>query len=94
MFHHLHKLSSPVTIFVDNRSRSVAEGETVAAALLTAGFTAFCSSSRDGRELGPYCMVGNCYSCLVEIDGMPYRQACLTQVAEGMRIRRIIADAV
>jgi NADH dehydrogenase/NADH:ubiquinone oxidoreductase subunit G len=35
-------------------------------------------------------MIGNCYECLVEIDGMPYRQACLTTVADGMRIRRPI----
>ena len=32
-------------------------------------------------------MIGNCYDCLVEIDGLPYRQACLTTVADGMRIR-------
>jgi NADH dehydrogenase/NADH:ubiquinone oxidoreductase subunit G len=34
-------------------------------------------------------MIGNCYDCLVEIDGMPYRQACLTIVADGMRIHRM-----
>ena len=30
-------------------------------------------------------MMGACYDCLVEIDGVN-RQACMVQVAEGMEI--------
>jgi predicted molibdopterin-dependent oxidoreductase YjgC len=33
-------------------------------------------------------MMGVCFDCLVEIDGVGNRQACLTPVAEGMRVRR------
>jgi predicted molibdopterin-dependent oxidoreductase YjgC len=33
-------------------------------------------------------MIGNCFDCLVEIDGVPNRQGCLVQVRDGMRLRR------
>lgn len=33
-------------------------------------------------------MMGTCFECLVEIDGEPNRQACLTLVREGMDIKR------
>ena len=36
----------------------------------------------------PYCMMGVCFECLVEIDGKPSRQACLTPVRDGMVIKR------
>jgi NADH dehydrogenase/NADH:ubiquinone oxidoreductase subunit G len=89
MFHRLHEPLEAVTVFLDGQPLSVAAGDTVAAALLTAGVTTFCAAPRHGSPRGPYCMIGNCYGCMVEIDGMPYRQACLTAVADGMNIRRM-----
>jgi D-hydroxyproline dehydrogenase subunit gamma len=86
MFRRLHEPPATVTVFLDDEKLSVAAGESVAAALLTAGVTVFRAAPRHGSPSGPYCMIGNCYDCLVEIDGLPYRQACLTTVAEGMRI--------
>jgi predicted molibdopterin-dependent oxidoreductase YjgC len=86
MFRRLHQPPATVTVFLDDAKLSVAAGESVAAALLTAGVTVFRVAPRRGSPRGPYCMIGNCYDCLVEIDGLPYRQACLTTVAEGMRI--------
>ena len=35
---------------------------------------------------GPYCLMGVCFDCLVAIDGVGSRQACLVRVREGMRI--------
>jgi hypothetical protein len=32
-------------------------------------------------------MMGACFDCLVEIDGVPSRQACMVEVSAGMRIR-------
>ena len=40
------------------------------------------------QERSAYCAMGVCFECLVEIDGIPNRQACLTPVEEGMRIER------
>jgi hypothetical protein len=71
MFDYLHEPPSSVTVFLDGKPVSVAADDTVAAALLTAGVTEFCASPRHGSPRGPYCMIGNCYGCLVEIDGMP-----------------------
>jgi predicted molibdopterin-dependent oxidoreductase YjgC len=78
MFRLLHDPPATVTVFLDDAKLSVAAGGTVARA-----------APRHGSPRGPYCMIGNCYDCLVEIDGLPYRQACLTTVAEGMRIHLI-----
>ena len=40
-------------------------------------------TSRDsaviGAPRGPFCMMGVCFDCLVEIDGLPNRQACMTR---------------
>jgi len=33
-------------------------------------------------------MMGVCFECLMEIDGIPNRQACMVTVAPGMRIAR------
>ena len=88
MFRRLHDLSATVTIYLDDAPYQVATGDTVAAALLGAGVAVFRAAPRHGNPRGPYCMIGNCYECLLEIDGMPYRQACLTLVVDGMRIRR------
>jgi D-hydroxyproline dehydrogenase subunit gamma len=39
-----------------------------------------------GAQRGPFCMMGVCFDCLVEIDEQPNCQACTTRVAPGMRI--------
>jgi NADH dehydrogenase/NADH:ubiquinone oxidoreductase subunit G len=38
-------------------------------------------------------MMGVCFECLVEIDGVPARQSCLVPVREGMSIKRQIGAA-
>ena len=40
-----------------------------------------------GGERAPYCMMGVCFDCLAEIDGVPNRQSCMVTVQPGMRIR-------
>jgi hypothetical protein len=32
-------------------------------------------------------MMGACFECLVQIDGVPSRQSCMVTVRDGMRIR-------
>lgn len=62
-------------------------GDSVATALLLAGVETTKTSAVSGVGRGPYCMMGVCFECLVEIDGVPNRQACLTPVADGMAVR-------
>jgi len=59
----------------------------VAAALLAAGVSRFRSTPVSGAARAPYCMMGVCFECLLEIDGVANRQACLVQVQPGMKIR-------
>jgi hypothetical protein len=41
-----------------------------------------------GAPRAPYCMMGVCFECLLEIDGEPNQQGCLVTVRAGMRIER------
>ena len=77
-------VSVPVTI--DGERFDVRDGDTVAAAMLAAGRIAFRTTPTGGAPRGPYCLMGACFECLVEIDGVRNRQACMTRVAAGMRI--------
>ena len=63
-------------------------GDTVAAALMVAGINNFHYSPVSEEPRGPYCMMGVCFECLVEIDGVGHQQACLVFVRDGMIIKR------
>ena len=71
----------------DGSAITARKGDTVAAALFAAGILATRTTAVSGAKRGPYCMMGVCFDCLVEIDGVPNRQACMTSVTEGMRVR-------
>jgi predicted molibdopterin-dependent oxidoreductase YjgC len=75
-----------VTISVDGHSVPARAGDSVASALLAAGFGVFRTTAVSGASRGPYCMMGVCFECLVAIDGVGSRQACLVPVRDGMRI--------
>ena len=64
------------------------QGDTVAAALLAGGHWQFRTSPVSGAPRGPFCMMGVCFECLVEIDGVANRQACMTEARDGMRVKR------
>jgi len=34
-------------------------------------------------------MIGNCYECFVRVEAMGVMQACLTEIAEGMKISKV-----
>jgi len=36
----------------------------------------------------PFCMMGACFECLLEIDGIDNQRACQVEVKAGMRVRR------
>lgn len=80
---------APVRLTVEGETVTARAGETVAAALLAAGYPAFRETPVSGAARGPFCMMGACFDCLVEIDGRHNRQACMTRVAEGMTVRRM-----
>lgn len=65
------------------------EGESVAAALLAGGVRSVRSTPVSQATRGPFCMMGVCFECLVEIDGRPNCQACMVEASPGMRVRRM-----
>jgi predicted molibdopterin-dependent oxidoreductase YjgC len=79
--------TSLVNITFNGQSRRVPAGISVAAALLGSGEMRLRASPVSGAPRAPYCMMGVCFECLVEIDGVPNRQGCLTAVQEGMQVR-------
>ena len=77
-----------VRVSVDGREVAVPDGASAAAAVFAAGLPAIRETPVTGAKRLPYCMMGVCFDCLMEIDGVSNRQACLVPVAEGMRVRR------
>ncbi|WP_018182818.1 (2Fe-2S)-binding protein [Kaistia granuli] len=87
MFRRLQADAPSATIFFGDQAIPCQAGDSVAAALLAAGIERFRSTPVSGADRMPYCMIGNCFDCLVEIDGQADRQACLVPVVDGMRVR-------
>lgn len=77
-----------VTVTFEDQAVEVPAGTTVAAALLGHDDDHFCVSAAEQEKRSPYCLMGVCFECLVEIDGIKNRQACLEPVYEGMQVKR------
>ena len=75
-----------ISFHFGNQKINCNEGESIASALLASGEHVFRVSHQSGSNRGPYCMMGVCFECLVEIDGSPNRQACMTIVSDGMKV--------
>jgi len=88
MFRRLDTTAGDVRFSFDGHVIVARPGDSVAVALLAAGETSLRDTPVSGAPRAPYCMMGVCFDCLVEIDGVGNRQACLTPVVEGMQVRR------
>jgi predicted molibdopterin-dependent oxidoreductase YjgC len=62
------------------------EGDTIAAVLLSAGIRSFRLSPKRKEPRSLYCGMGICFECLVTVDGVHNVRACITPVADGMRV--------
>jgi len=94
MFERLpHGNTETVSIEIDGHGQRVPAHFTVAAALLASGRDACRLSAVSGAPRGPFCMMGVCFDCLVEIDGVPNVQGCMTLVREGMQVRAMQGKA-
>jgi len=84
-----------VSLTFEGRALSAVEDDSVASALLVAGEKVLRFSPVSGAQRSPFCMMGACFECLVEIDGVPNRQACMLNVKEGMVVcrQRNLAEA-
>jgi len=93
----MHRLSADDTTQIhfqfEGRPLSARRGDTVAAALLATGHWGFRTTAVSGASRGPFCMMGVCFDCLMEIDGVANRQACMIEVRDGMQVKRQIGAA-
>ena len=78
--------AAAIKLTVDGKPISARAGDTVAAALLAAGIDHCRTTPVTGAPRAPYCLMGVCFDCLVTIDGVGSRQACLVPVRDGMQI--------
>jgi len=86
MFKRLADAGTAVALTVDGKPVLARSGDTGAAALLSAGIDHCRTTPVTGAPRAPYCLMGVCFDCLVTIDGVGSRQACLVAVREGMAV--------
>lgn len=75
------------TVTFDGRVIAALPGQTVAAALWTAGVIAWRSTRHEGRPRGVFCGIGVCFDCLLIVNDRPNQRACLVSVRPGDSIR-------
>jgi|SRR5580700_4459677 hypothetical protein len=80
--------AATIAVEVEGRTVRVPAGASAAAAVLLAGLPSIRETPVTGSGRAPYCMMGICFDCLAEINGVPNRQSCMIAARPGMRIRR------
>ena len=86
MFKRLGDAGETISLKVDGKDIRARAGDTVASAMLAAGVDHFRTTPVTESPRAPYCLMGVCFDCLVTIDGVGSRQACLVPVREGMAV--------
>lgn len=72
------------TIRLDGVAHRARKGEPLAAALLASGVAILGRSPKYHRPRGAFCLAGSCAGCLLRVDGLPSRPACLTPCRDGL----------
>jgi 2Fe-2S iron-sulfur cluster binding domain len=90
MFRKLHEPDPgrQITIDIDGVPAAAEPGESVAAVLLRQAEPWSRLTPVAQRKRAPYCMMGVCFDCLAEVDGVASVQTCLKPVRNGMRVAR------
>ncbi|MCS5591526.1 MAG: (2Fe-2S)-binding protein [Gammaproteobacteria bacterium] len=81
-----------ITIYFEGKPLNVPKDHNVATALLEAGIRSFRKTTLNNESRGPYCMMGVCFDCLTNINGLDNQQSCAIQVSEGMKIKRQVVN--
>jgi aerobic-type carbon monoxide dehydrogenase small subunit (CoxS/CutS family) len=71
-----------VTFTFAGRTIRARSGQSIGAALWAAGIRRFRDTRRLGRPRGIYCGIGQCFDCLVRVNGGPPVRACITAAAD------------
>ncbi|MEU8620566.1 (2Fe-2S)-binding protein [Streptomyces sp. NPDC048623] len=71
------------TLTFDGRELPAQEGQSVAAVLWSAGILAWRTTRANGAPRGAFCGIGQCFDCLVTVNGRPNQRACLLPARPG-----------
>ncbi|MFE7777264.1 (2Fe-2S)-binding protein [Streptomyces sp. NPDC057445] len=74
---------SPYEITFDGLPVSALPGQSVAAALWSAGILAWRTTRDRGAPRGAFCGIGSCYDCLATVNGRPNQRACMVPARPG-----------
>lgn len=77
-----------VTINFNGVAREVGAGMSLAAALLREGELTLRTHPVTKMRRAPYCLMGVCFECLIEVDGRQQR-ACMVRVKDGMEVKTL-----
>ena len=88
MFKTLAEVPEQIEIYLDGKPVQVPAGISVAAAMLLLDALPTRQTAVSGSPRAPFCMMGICFDCLLEIDGRSNQRACQFEVEAGMRVRR------
>jgi len=87
------RIDTPSTSIVnwqlDGVTLSAQTGDTVAVAMLAGGINYTRTTAVSNTPRAPFCLMGTCFECLMEINGVPNQQACQVLVTEGMVVKRM-----
>jgi NADPH-dependent 2,4-dienoyl-CoA reductase/sulfur reductase-like enzyme len=83
---------SETTIVFEGEALPARIGESVASALAASGRLALRHTASGGAR-GMFCGMGVCQDCLVTVDGVPNRRACMTKIAGPLKVERAGARA-
>lgn len=79
--------SGVATLLFDDQPITAPAGVSIAAALLLSGAGPVRTTPVTSAPRAPYCMMGVCFDCLVEVDGVPNRQSCMVAIRDGMVVK-------
>jgi predicted molibdopterin-dependent oxidoreductase YjgC len=77
-----------VTFRFEGRVLSAPRGASIGAALWAAGVRHWRTTRVLGRPRALFCGIGQCFDCLVRVDGGPTVRACVTTVRDGDEVSR------
>jgi predicted molibdopterin-dependent oxidoreductase YjgC len=72
-----------VTFTFEGRAVPAEPGQTVAAALWASDIRSWRRTRLGGQPRGLFCGIGVCFDCLVVVNGVTGRRACLVEVEDG-----------
>jgi predicted molibdopterin-dependent oxidoreductase YjgC len=75
-----------IKIKINGKETIAYRSATVLDSLMASGYKALKKSRKLHENRGPFCGMGICYECQVNINGVPNQRACMTEAKDKMVI--------